>query len=192
MAPYNSELVKKGREILFDQERERAFSILDCFLMDLNASFNKRYQKGFNSRKEFINFMDDLLYLEYEDKKESTTNKVKEPKAITCKQEFYKIIREEGEFKIKQLVLFTAGELRKYFSFFELDEISSSLRVGGEEAGEEVPIERVFDILDEQEANLLGYDYGGSHPPKYYTILEADIPRINAGFIEYFDAIEEE
>lgn len=191
MAPYNSELVKKNREILNNESREKAFSILDCFLMDLNSSFQKIYHGGVNSRKEFVDFMDELLYLEYDNKKRDTASIEGERRAITCKQEFYKIIKEDGNLKIKQLISFDQRELRKYFDFFELEEVKTLLRTESEEAGEEVPIERVFEILEKEEANLLGYDYSGTHMPKYYTLLEADLPIENGGYIEYFNVIEE-
>ncbi|MDY0096857.1 MAG: hypothetical protein RBS01_00720 [Candidatus Dojkabacteria bacterium] len=200
MAPYNSELAKKNREILSDEEREAAYSLMDSFLSDINSDFQKYYDHSFNNRAEFIEFMEELLVLKYRDLKTplKVGQKEAEIKSVVCTQEFYKIDSVEGDVIIKQLVSFSKKDL-KYFSDMELEEVSMELplKIPGEL---ELSKEMIFSILDEQSAYLLAYNQEDAHfvplkeehlTGRYYTLLEATIPKIDNGLKEYFVDIEE-
>ncbi|MDX9739318.1 MAG: hypothetical protein RBT33_03090 [Candidatus Dojkabacteria bacterium] len=185
MAPYNSELAKRNREILTDEEREAAYALTDFFLSDINSDFQEYYDHSFNNREEFIKFIEESLVLRHTDLKTplEVGKKNAEIKSVACTQEFYKIDNVEGDVIIKQLVSFSRGDLM-YFSNTELEEVRIDLPIkelGEEELSKEV----IFDILDEKEAYLLAYEE--EHlMGRYYTLLEATIPKIDNGLREYF------
>lgn len=184
MAPYNSELVKRNREILADEESEKVYNKFDPFLSDIKSNFQELYNKGFNSREEFLKFMDSPLLLKHTNGKIPKEKVEERTRFLICDQEFYKIDKGEGNFKIKQLVSFSRQDL-DYFSDTELEEVRSDFSKYFQEP---LTVEDIFNVLDREEGNLLGYHFN----TRYYTILEADLPRINGGYVEYFDAVEED
>ena len=193
MAPYNSELVRKNKEKLLYREKESAYSLLDSFLKDLNTNLQEYYTKGFNSREQFIEFMDELIILKHDDIKTVGLHGFMEHKDICGKQEFYKIIREKGDFKIKQLVSFSRSDLQ-YFSTKELAIVKTEYVIG-EQGEDNLDVEKMFNALNLENENLLACEEGTdvtNLKSRYYTLLEADLPRINGGFIEYFEVVEEE
>jgi hypothetical protein len=57
---------------------------------------------------------------------------------------------------------------------------------------EDLTVEDIFKVLQREEGNLLVYNISPNFIPRYYTLLEADLPRINGGYVEYFNAVKEE
>ncbi len=190
MAPYNSELVKRNREILANQEREKVYNKFDHFLSDIKSNFQELYNKGFNSREEFLKFMDSTLLLKHTNGRIPEEEVEERTRVLLCNQVFYKIDKGEGNFKIKQLVSFSRRDL-DYFSNTELEEVRSDISTYLQDP-EALTEEDVFNVLEREEGNLLGYHIGPNFNIGYYTLLEADLPRINGGYIEYFNAVKEE